>query len=147
MSGRAHGNKSVLRLAAQNRINGQTGSARAPQSGIERAHGDDRIRVQIPPALAHSALDHFVVLRRMARLHITTGRRLCLHLGQLRPQLCVSFERIKRDLVARGLFRVMLARIVLLKDRMMNDGGRHKADYARARAARSNPSGGPLIPA
>jgi hypothetical protein len=138
VSGRTHWDEGVLGLAAHKSVNGATRRARAPERRVHRAHGDDRIRVQVCNAFAHGALDRPVVLRRMARLHIAARRGHGFDLRKPRPQRPIAAQGIHHDRVARRLLRMMLARVVLFEDLMMNDRGRHRADYARARIARSN---------
>src|SRR5205085_3898654 len=131
MAGGPRGKEGVLRLTAQDHVNGPTRAARRAQRRVERAQADDRVGVEVAQPLAHRALDALGVLRRVAGLHVAAWRGRGLHLLQTRPEFRILAQRPHHDRVAFGTFGVTRARVVLLEDGVMYDGRRHAHDYAR----------------
>src|SRR2546422_7638374 len=84
------------------------------------------------------------MLRCMTSLNITAAGFVCFDFEDIGPQLLIASQRIHNGHVTLRLLRMTRARVVLLKNWMMNYGGWHFVDLpGMFRTFRPKPAHGP----
>src|SRR5204863_6583032 len=93
---------------------------------------------EVADAFADGALDVLEVLRGVAGLNVAARRRAGFNFPEARPEFRVFAQRVHHDRVARWVFGVARARVVLLENRVMNDRRRHAQGLCESVGVRSN---------
>src|SRR5438034_6575514 len=88
-------------------------------------HGNQSIAIQIALAFADHFLHMLEMLRTVAGLNITAPGFVCLDLHNVRPERRIAAQCINHYAITLRSFRMTGAGIVLLKNRMVNNGSWH----------------------